>query len=108
MSISPVSVTTCQGDRTSSILAPCKGYIYYSKVLLLSPALGPTQSGLNGLRVCMKEDYSKHIKAVNARPLLSQVNVRHNFSVSGRNEGLPVTMTSNCCQILLYIQLCDR
>jgi len=56
----------------------------------------------------MKEDYSKHIKAVNARPLLSQVNVRENFSVSGRNVGLPVTMTSNCCQIFLYIQLCDR
>ena len=48
------------------------------------------------------------ITAVYAKPRLSQVNVRQIVSATGRNLGLPVTMSGNFCQILLYVQWCDR
>jgi len=52
--------------------------------------------------------YSKYTfkREVYAKPRLSQVNVRQNLFATGRNFGF--TCQSNFCQILLYIQWCDR
>ena len=52
--------------------------------------------------------YTYVCSSVHAKPRLSQVNVRQNLFATGINLGLPVTMTGTFCQILLYIQWCDR
>ena len=46
----------------------------------------------------------RQAKPIHAKPRLSQVNVRQNlFGTQVEILGLPVTMTGNFCQTLLYI-----
>ena len=52
--------------------------------------------------------FKYNMMTVHAKPRLTQVNVRQKLYATGRNFGFTCHITGNFCQIVLYIQWCDR